>query len=172
MAIVYPHVDGQAYTEPDRGRYQGNWQTEVMSPVLTATETVAVSKYGVVDGQGRLSSYFVSTARTAAGALPGPVVYSRGATGLVATIVVTAITASPSVVFTIQGYDAAAASWTTILTSAAIVGTGTTVLTISPGVTVTANVSVATVVPDSVRIVATHGDTDSITYSVGLDWIV
>lgn len=82
---------------------------------------------------------------------------------------VTAITASPSVVFKIQGRvpdTGTTALYYDILVSAAIVGTGVTVLKVFPGFPVTANVSVNDILPRTWRVIATHGDTDSITYSV------
>lgn len=80
---------------------------------------------------------------------------------------VTSITASPSVVFTVQGKDAVSGAYYDLLTSAAIVATGTTALTVYPGAAVTANVSASNVLPKTWRVRAVHGDADSITYSVG-----
>lgn len=78
----------------------------------------------------------------------------------------TAIAATPSVVVTIDGKDNTSGKYFNLLTSAAIVATGTTVLTIAPGVTVAANVAASAPLPDVVRITCTHGDADSITYTV------
>lgn len=79
---------------------------------------------------------------------------------------VTAITATPSVVVTIDGLDPVSGKYWNLLTSAAITATGTTVLTVGPGLPVTANVSANQVLPDTLRITMTHGDADSITYTV------
>lgn len=80
---------------------------------------------------------------------------------------VTAATATPSVVFTIQGIDPASLGAFTILASAAITGTGTTILTIHPFATASANVAVNDFLPENFNVNAVHSDTDSITYSVG-----
>lgn len=81
---------------------------------------------------------------------------------------VTAVTATPSVVFTISGVEPASgstAAWT-ILASAAITGTGITVLRVHPSLTASANAIAKDILPSSISVVATHADTDSITYSV------
>jgi len=168
VAVVYPYVDGQAYTEQDRGKSQGDWQADVMSPVTGGTETTQLLAFSTVDFEGRPMTAYLSTARTATPT--ANVLYARGATGIKVTIIVTAITASPSVVFSIQGYDAASGTWIALLSSAAVVGAGTTTLTISPNVATSANVSLNAFIPDTLKVVATHADADSITYSVGLAW--
>jgi hypothetical protein len=81
-------------------------------------------------------------------------------------IVTTAVTATPSVVPTIDGYDPLSRAWYTLLTGAAITATGTIVLSVYPGITVAANVSASTFLPPRWRLVMTHADADAITYSV------
>lgn len=112
---------------------------------------------------------YPSAARTAT---PAAVTFNcTGASGLVVVIDVTAFSATPSVVFTIKGihYPSGPTStpikWT-LLTSAAITGTGTTALTVHPAITNAANVAASALVPQAVEILPTHGDSDSITYSV------
>lgn len=85
--------------------------------------------------------------------------------GLHVVIDVTAVTATPSVVFTIQGKNSLGVVYT-ILASAAITGTGTTVLKVYPGLTGAANAVANDVLPRTWNIKAVHADTDSITYSV------
>jgi hypothetical protein len=92
---------------------------------------------------------------------------SAGVRGLHLVIDVTAVTATPSVTFTIQGGDPVSGKFYTILASAAITGTGTTVLKVYPGLTAAANSVASDVLPGRWRVIATHGDADSITYSVG-----
>lgn len=165
MATTVAYQTGQVFTEAGP---EGKWQTEVMAPVTGASDTVTENAYGLVDGQGRPAVAYVSAARTTdqtSGSF-----YSRGAAGLIATLVVTAKTSSPSITFSIQAYDPASATWITLLTSAAITNTSTNRLTVSPQVSSSANVSVNGVIPDTVRIFVDHSNTDSITYSVGLDW--
>lgn len=79
----------------------------------------------------------------------------------------TAAAATPSVVFTIAGVDPASDKVWTILESAAITGTGTTVLRIHPSLTAAANTIAKDVLPQALKITATHADSDSITYSMG-----
>ena len=90
-----------------------------------------------------------------------------GYRGLHLIIDCTAASDTPSVVFTIQGVDRVSAKVYTILASAAITGTGTTILRVGPGLTASANVVANDVLPPVIRILATHADTDSLTYSVG-----
>lgn len=80
---------------------------------------------------------------------------------------VTALTASPSVVFTLTVKDPVSGTYTAVLTSAAIVGTGHTVLTLYPGATVSAGITLSNTLGAIWRVTATHGNTDSITYTLG-----
>jgi hypothetical protein len=82
-------------------------------------------------------------------------------------IVVTAITATPSVVFNIEGFDEASATWYPILIPLAITSVGTTVLKVGIGFTPVPNLTANNLIPFSYRVNAVHGDADSITYSVG-----
>jgi hypothetical protein len=107
---------------------------------------------------------YASTPRTSSPAKP--VHANHCARGLVAVIDVTAVTGSPSVVFTIQGYDEVSNKYWTILASAAITGTGTTVLRAYPGLTAVNNAVANDVLPQKWAIDATHTGNDSITYAV------
>lgn len=107
---------------------------------------------------------YASAARTATPTATA--IGTSGAHGVRVVIDVTAVAATPSVVPTIDGYDDLSGQWFNLLTGAAIVGTGTTVLTVYPGITVAANVSASTVLSNTFRVVMTHADADSITYSV------
>lgn len=91
---------------------------------------------------------------------------TEGARGLHLVIDVTSVTASPSVVPTIDGHDPLSGKWYNLLTGVAITATGTTVLKIYPGIATLANAAASDVVPDVFRVVMTHGDADSITYTV------
>lgn len=165
--MTYPYVDGTAFTDATGGKGQGAVQLDIMSPVLEAADTVTANKF-TVDSEGRIVTLLPSAARTTDQTSAS--LYGRNATGLTATLVVTAITASPSITFSIQAYDAASGTWITLLTSGAIVGASTNRLTVSPQVATVANTSLNAVIPDTVRIFVDHSDADSITYSVGLDW--
>ena len=91
---------------------------------------------------------------------------ARAASGLIVVVDATAITATPSVVPTVDGYDPVSGKWFNLLTGAAITAISTRVLRIAPGLVAAANLTVNDVVPDLVRVVMTHGDADSITYTV------
>ena len=79
----------------------------------------------------------------------------------------TAAAATPSVVFTLQGVDPASDATYTILASAAITGVGQTILRVHPELTGATNTIAKDMLPHAMKLVATHGDADSITYSVG-----
>jgi hypothetical protein len=106
---------------------------------------------------------FASAARTTTSSMT----FSSPCLGCLIVIDVTAITASPSVVFKLEGIDPANSKLWTILESAAIVGTGTTVLRVHPSLTASANAIAKDILPQAMKLTATHADTDSITYSVG-----
>lgn len=91
--------------------------------------------------------------------------------GVHVVIDVTAITATPSVVFTVQGRDPVSGQYYTILASAAVTATGTTVLRIFPGATAAANTVANDCVPPIWRVNAVHGDADSITYTVSAGYL-
>lgn len=105
---------------------------------------------------------FSSTARTAT----STATFHSGSIGGLFIIDVTAVTATPSVTFTINGVEPISGNTWNILTSAAITATGTTVLRIHPSFTAAANTIAKDALPGGCNIVATHGDADSITYSV------
>lgn len=79
---------------------------------------------------------------------------------------VTAVTATPSVVFTLKGHDPISNTSYDILASAAITGTGMTVLRVSEHLTAAANTIAKDMLPEAMSLLATHADADSITYSV------
>lgn len=78
---------------------------------------------------------------------------------------VSAVSATPSVVFTIAGMSPGGTAYT-ILASAAITTTGLTVLRVHPELTAATNTIAKDVLPAALKITATHGDSDSITYSM------
>jgi hypothetical protein len=86
--------------------------------------------------------------------------------GLVVVCDVTAITSTPSITVAVQGVDRKSGKTWTILTSAAITATGTTVLKIRPGIAASANVAASDVLPPFTRIAVTHSNSNAITYSV------
>lgn len=86
--------------------------------------------------------------------------------GAVVVIDVTAISATPSVVFTIRGSDPVSGQTWDILASAAVTAVGTTVLKVYPALASVANDSENDVLPPVWEVFADHADADSITYSV------
>jgi hypothetical protein len=110
------------------------------------------------------TTVYASAARTATPT--ASTLTAHGRQRLYLVIDVTAGAAGFSVTPTIDGYDSISGKWWTVLTGAAIAGTGTTVLKIGPGLTPAANVCVADVLPSAWRVVMTHADAKSITYSV------
>lgn len=116
-------------------------------------------------GLGRSLTIFTSAARTAS--VDGTDQNGEDFDFLDLIIDCTAITATPSVVFTIQGKDRVSGKYYTILASAAIVATGTTVLRVGPGITAAVNVAANAMLPSIWRVIAVAGDADSMTYSVG-----
>lgn len=114
--------------------------------------------------ENRNATLFASAARTASDNSADQT--NEFGKGLMLFINCTAIVSSPSVTFTIKGKDPVGGLYYTILQSAAIVGTGLTVLRVYPGIAVAANVTASDILPKTWRVEAAHGNGDSITYSV------
>lgn len=110
------------------------------------------------------TTLYASAARTASPTAMAAVRRPAGQRGFVIQINVTAVSATPSVVFTLQ--DMTNDAWTTVLASAAVTATGTTNLVVHPDAVDTANLSETDQTLDVWRVIATHADADSITYSV------
>lgn len=91
-----------------------------------------------------------------------------GARGIIVVIRVTASAATPSVVFTIRGYDPQTDATWDILVSAAVTGAGSTVLRVYPGTVAVTNVKADDVVPAQIIVHAEASDADSLTYSIGI----
>lgn len=89
-------------------------------------------------------------------------------TGIIVVINVTAVSATPSVVPTIDGIDSVSGAAYNLLTGAAITGTGITFLRIHPAIEGAANIKASEMLPELTRITMTHADADSITYSVSI----
>lgn len=91
----------------------------------------------------------------------------EGATGLMVIVNPTAHTATPAVTVTIKGVLADGTEYT-LLTSAAVTDADTAprVLQIHPALTESTNVKVSSLLPARIRVTCTHGDADSLTYSV------
>jgi hypothetical protein len=97
---------------------------------------------------------------------------NRYGSGIHVILDVTAVAATPSVVVTINALDNASGKYYTLLTSAAVTGTGTYVYKVFPAATAVANQVVNDIAPRNIRITLTHADADSITYSLGINTVV
>ena len=88
------------------------------------------------------------------------------ASGLVVVIETTAIAATPLLTVTIQGVDPVSGVTYDLLVSAVISTASTVVLRVAPQLTAAANLIADDLVPPTLRVIAVHGDADSITYSI------
>lgn len=88
--------------------------------------------------------------------------------GINVVINITAITGTtPTLTVTLQGKDTVSGVYYTILASAALAATGTTVLQVFPGATATANVSANALLPRTWRVISViGGTTPSVTATV------
>lgn len=86
--------------------------------------------------------------------------------GAVIFLSITAVPGVDTVTLSVTGKDPVSGSYVTIFTGAAESATGTKMYTIYPGVTETANVDMATVLPTVWRVTVTHSGAGSFTYSV------
>ena len=114
-------------------------------------------------------SVLASAARTAS--VNSADLTNYNARGVVVVVDVTAVTATPSLVVTLAGKDTLSGQYLPYLDSAAITGTGQTILTVYPGCIAVANRLVNHPLPRVWRVQVVAADTDSITYSVGANYI-
>lgn len=118
-----------------------------------------------VNARDSQTTLYASAARTATPTAAD--LYPNGARGLHLVIDVSAVPgAAPSVVPTIDFLDTVSGKWCNLLTGVAITAVGTTVLKIYPGIAGVANVAASDVVHGHVRVVMTHGNANSVTYTV------
>ena len=94
--------------------------------------------------------------------------YGRG----VKVFVNTTAIGTGSITVAVQAKDPGSGAYATLLASAVIIANGVTVLTVYPGVTVTANVSASDVLPRQWRVSVTAGNANPANYSVGACVIV
>ncbi|SRR6266536_6056452 len=118
-----------------------------------------------ITGAGRSVSLLPSTARTAT-----PDTFEIQGTGrstaLVVVVDVTAVVTAPSITVAVAGVDRLSGKTWPLVTSAAILLTGTTILRVAPGLIAAANLTVSDILPPVVRVTVTHANSNSITYSV------
>lgn len=107
---------------------------------------------------------YASAARTAS---PTAEIIATGDAPAVYFIVeVTAVTATPSVVFNFELHDPETDTDVTLLASAAVTGVSSNIYKISPALTASANLIAQEHVPQFVKVRPVHADADSITYQV------
>lgn len=112
--------------------------------------------------QGIQSAVAVVTAlsATGAGTVNGADQTNLSSRGLHLAIDITAITGTtPTLTVTIQGKDAVSGKYYTILASAALSATGTTILRVYPGLTAAANTVANDVLPRDWRVIYVVGGT-------------
>ena len=113
---------------------------------------------------------FSSAARTAT--IVSSVVSAEEVISSIFAINVSAASATPSVVFSIEGKDPLSGTFYNIIDSAAITATGITTIQVGMNIIAAANVAANEMLPAEYRVTATHGDADSITYTVGVTHLV
>jgi hypothetical protein len=94
--------------------------------------------------------------------------FNHGHRGIKVTVDTT-VFGSGSVTVKIERKDLTSGKYQTLLTGAAIVGTGTNVYTVFPGAPVTTNVSANDQLGSVYRIVATANNANTQTYSIGVE---
>ena len=108
-----------------------------------------------------------TAARTAAQTSPA-VGMERSENSAHVIIDVTAITHTPVLTPTIQGFDPTSSKWYDILVATPISTVGTTVLKVGPGLGAIVGATAADILPQQWRVSIAVADTDSATYSVGV----
>lgn len=98
--------------------------------------------------------------------------YNPGAVGLRVDVAITAVAATPSVVFKLQKLNQASGVWSDVLASAAKTGVEVFSLTVSPAIAAAANVSAEAEAPGVWRVFADHSDADSMTYQIAYEYLL
>lgn len=88
-----------------------------------------------------------------------------GQGSLAVVINMSAVTATGTVTFKIEGIDPATGTAYPILTSAALAAVAVTVLRVHPNLPAVTNLTAQDMVPPVIRVTATHGNGVSMTYS-------
>lgn len=82
------------------------------------------------------------------------------------------VSGTGSITLTIQGKDSVSGSYYTLLAGAAVSSISTNVYKVYPNAPVTANVSAPDIIPRTFRVIVTHNNANTITYSVGASLIL
>ncbi len=94
------------------------------------------------------------------------------ARGAIIILDITNLTLTGTLTVNITGKDSLSGKYYPILMGASIATTGTTVMTIYPGASITANVSASFPLPRIWRVEVVNGNGVSITYSIGVNYIL
>lgn len=113
-----------------------------------------------------------SAARATGTAVSSADIANYNGRGVRVFINVTVNAVSAAIVPTIEVKDPVSGVYTAVLTGASITGVGHTVLTVYPGATVAAGVTLSNVVGRTWRLTMTPGNSNSATYSAGYSQIV
>lgn len=122
-----------------------------------------------------LNSSLVALESAARTATPSVATYRNpGFKGVHVIVDVTALSATPSVVVKVEGQDPATEEFYEILSGTAITdvtGTGTYVFKVYPGIEPSPGAAASDGIPKFWRVRPVHADADSITYSVGVNYL-
>jgi hypothetical protein len=133
---------------------------------LTAGDQFATDQFAV--GMGALPySGAIAPSTVYAATAPAPFEFGvLGATGFVLVVNITALTGT-SITAAIEYLDTVSPAWINLGSTAALVGAGTTELTVHPYMVAVANSVIAKPLRPKLRVKMTHNTITSVTYSLG-----
>jgi hypothetical protein len=114
-----------------------------------------------------LDSYSLAIPPANTATVVGPDNQNTGVSGVKVVVDITAI-GTGSWTLVVEGKDKISGKYYPILTSAALVATATTVLTVYPGLTAIANVTVSDVIPEIWRLRLIANNANPVTGTVGV----
>ena len=145
-------------------------------PAVNGPSGMAVTYTVYTDPVTGLPFTVTNTDTTVLGTLTAAAVGSNGADltnlvyrGVKIVVDITTIAGTaPTLIVTIQGKDVVSGKYYTLLASAALAVTGTTVMTVYPGLIAAANLTANDVLPKTWRVITTiGGTTPAVTATVG-----
>lgn len=123
-------------------------------------------------GNEDVASSIVTVSGQVAGTVNGVTLTNWNQRGAQFGVNISQISGSTTLQITVQGFDVASGTWYNLLVSTAFSATGFNLLTIYPGATVTANVSISTPLPRTFRVIATVAGAGTANATVGVSKIV
>lgn len=139
-------------------------------PVITPTGVTYIDE---IAGGGAPGTATIATSAARTATFTGDDQTNNGYRGVHVIINVTALSATPQITPKIQGKGPVSGTYYDLLVGSVItdvtVGTppAAIVLKVAPGITPVPNAAAADYLPATWRVLMTHGDADSITYTVG-----